>query len=138
MKLQWMGFAIMITGMVGCTDMGSSVSPTTPPSVPPGDTTVSFKNQVLPIIIARCTCHTSSPSASGFNPSTYNGLRAGGQLYDTTVVIPFDSMDSGIMAMLRSSNNKAGIRMPANGPPYLPDSLIVKIGTWIQQGALNN
>lgn len=107
-------------------------------------TFVSFQTDVLPILLNNCAvsgCHTGSSPSSGFNASTYEGVRAGGSKYGTSVVIQNDSTNSGIMKMIRSTQNLYGIRMPPSGKysaTGLPDSLIVTIGTWIQQGASNN
>jgi hypothetical protein len=108
------------------------------------DTLISFSAKVLPIFLNNCAvsgCHSGSSPLAGFNPSTYQGLRAGGFTFGTSVVIAFDSTNSGVMQMIRSSANPYGLRMPQGGQYFatgLPDSLIVTIGTWIQQGALNN
>jgi IPT/TIG domain. len=107
-------------------------------------TLVSFSSQVLPILVNNCAvsgCHTGPSPAATFNPSTYSGLRAGGFTYHTDVVIAGDSTNSGLMKMIRGSNNLYGFRMPQGGQYFttgLPDSMIVTIGTWIKQGALNN
>jgi hypothetical protein len=105
---------------------------------------VSFSAEILPIMMNNCAvsgCHTGSSPLAGFNPSTYAGLRAGGFTYGASVVIANDSTNSGLMKMIRGTNNLIGLRMPQKGQYFatgLPDSLIVAIGTWIQQGALNN
>ena len=105
---------------------------------------VSFQTDVLPILLNNCAvsgCHTGSSPIAGFNPSTYAGLRAGGVSYHQSVVIPFDSTGSGLMAMIRGTNNLYNLRMPQKGQYFatgLPDSMIVTIGTWIQQGAIDN
>lgn len=107
-------------------------------------TLVSFSGQILPILVNNCAvpgCHTGSSPIAGFNPSTYSGLRAGGFTYHASVVIAGDSTNSGLMKMIRGTNNAYGLRMPQGGQYFttgLPDSMIVAIGTWIQQGALNN
>lgn len=106
--------------------------------------TVSFSAQILPIMVSNCAvsgCHTGPSPLANFNPSTYAGLRAGGFTYGANVVIAFDSTNSGLMKMIRGTNNAYGLRMPQKGQYFatgLPDSMIVAIGTWIQQGALNN
>ncbi|GEM_PF-693164 len=108
------------------------------------DTTVSFSAKVLPILLANCAvsgCHSGSSPIANFDPSTYAGLRKGGFSYGTSVVIPFDSTTSGLMKMIRGTNNLYNLRMPQKGQYVatgLPDSMIVTIGTWIVQGAINN
>jgi len=96
---------------------------------------VSFKGQIQPILTSNCTsCHGGSFAASGFNQTTYAGVIAGGNEFHSNDVIPHDSTNSKIIQKLRG---KAGAQMPLDRVP-LPDSLIVRIGTWIEQGALNN
>jgi len=108
------------------------------------DTTVSFNARVLPILVANCAvsgCHSGNSPIANFDPSTYVGLRNGGFSYHQNVVIPFDSTNSGLMKMIRGTNNLYNLRMPQKGQYFttgLPDSMIVTIGTWIKQGALNN
>ncbi len=105
---------------------------------------LSFALDVQPIFLTHCalpSCHASSSPAGNFNATTYAGIRDGGYTYGTTIVIPGDSTKSGVMKMVRSANNLIGLRMPISGPytnTGLPDSLIVKIGKWVVQGAVNN
>ena len=116
-------------------------------------TTVSFAADVHPILLANCAvsgCHVPPNPTGQFDQTTYAGIRAGGAAFGANVVTPGDSTSSspdvhtgsGIMKMLRNVNNPYGnARMPLAGQyasTGLPDSMIVKIGTWIAQGALNN
>jgi hypothetical protein len=140
---------IVLVAMLGlslqaCKDLGSPVAPpnTEPPPVINGQ--ISFAANVQPIFLANCAlggCHTAFSPAGNFNVTSYGTLRAGGFTYGTAVIVPGDSATSGIMAMVRGNNNLIGLRMPLGGQytqSGLPDSLIVRIGTWIVQGALNN
>ena len=109
------------------------------------NTTVSFSADILQaILIPNCAisgCHRGSSASGNFNQESYEGVRAGGFSYGTSVVIPFDSTNSGIMKMIRGTNNLYNLRMPLSGQystTGLPDSLIVKIGTWIKEGAYKN
>jgi hypothetical protein len=105
---------------------------------------LSFSVDVQPIFLANCalpTCHELPTPTSNFNAATYAGLRAGGYTFGSSVIVPGDSVKSEIMKMVRTNDNLIGLRMPLAGPytnTGLPDSLIVRIGTWIVQGALNN
>jgi hypothetical protein len=107
-------------------------------------TPVSFSAQILPIMLNNCavsSCHTGPSPLANFNPSTYAGLRAGGFTYHASVVKEGDSTHSDLMKMIRGTDNVYGLRMPQKGQYFatgLPDSMIVTIGTWIQQGAMNN
>ncbi len=103
---------------------------------------ISFACDVQPIILANCAvsgCHAGSNPTSGFNQSTYAGMRAGGVNYGTNVIIPGDSTNSGIVKELRGTGIVG--RMPFGGQfqaTGLPNQMIVTIATWIQQGAANN
>ena len=114
---------------------------------------VSFNLDVKPILLANCAlsgCHVPPTPTGAFDQTTYTGVRAGSATFGTHAVTPGDSsygsadvsVGSGIMKMIRNVNNPYGnYRMPQGGPfqsTGLPDSLIVKIGKWIAQGAQNN
>lgn len=133
---------VLILALLGasCKDLGTPVAP--PPPVPFVPGPQSFATDIHPILLANCAvsgCHTGSTPTSSFNQSTYAGVRAGGVKYGTNVVIPGDSANSGIIRALRGTGLVG--RMPAGGTfsaTGLPDTMIVKIGAWIMQGALNN
>ncbi|MEX2116963.1 MAG: IPT/TIG domain-containing protein [Bacteroidota bacterium] len=103
---------------------------------------VSYAAEVRSTLNYGCAisgCHIGSSAVSGFDQSTYAGLRAGGVNYGPNVVIPGDSTNSGIIREMRG----IGIvgRMPFGGPwqaSGVPDSLIRRTARWIQQGALYN
>jgi len=135
----------------GCKDAGTEIPvPAAPPVVQ--DDSSRFNRDVHPILLANCAisgCHSGSSPLAGFNQETYAGVRAGGATFGTNVIQPGDSsssssnnaVGSGIMKMVRNVNNQIMIRMPPQGTfsaSGLPDSLIVKIGKWIKQGARNN
>jgi len=133
---------IFLSSVQSCKDLGTALpTPVTPPPpFVPGPQ--SFADDIHPILLAHCAtsgCHAGSTPVSGFNQSTYAGVRAGGVNYGTNVVIPGDSANSGIMKELRGTGIVG--RMPFAGQyasTGLPDTMIVKIGLWIQQGAQNN
>jgi len=135
------GSFLLLLGIGACTDAGTEV----PPPAPPGPFTPgppSFANDIHPILLANCAtsgCHSGTSRASGFDQSTYAGVRAGGANYGTSIVIPGDSSNSGIMKVLRGTGLVS--RMPLSGTfasSGLPDTMIVKIGAWIVQNAPNN
>jgi len=135
----------------GCKDAGTEIPAVVLPPVVQDDSS-RFNRDVHPILLANCAisgCHSGSSPQAGFNQETYAGVRAGGATFGTNVIQPGDSsssspnnaVGSGIMKMLRNVNNLIMIRMPPSGPfsaTGLPDTLIVKIGKWIHQGAKNN
>lgn len=103
---------------------------------------VSYAGDVRPILNYGCAlsgCHTGPSPTSGFDQSTYSGLRAGGVNYGMNVVIPGDSTNSEIIRAMRGTASVG--RMPFGGPwvtSGVPDSLIRKTALWIQQGAEMN
>jgi hypothetical protein len=124
-------------------NVGSRISAGVPLAVAgfvPGN--LSYAADIRPILNYGCAisgCHTGSNPASGFNQSTYEGLRAGGVNYGSNTVVPGDSSSSGIIREMRGTGIVG--RMPFGGPWFdsgVPDSLIRKAGTWIEQGALYN
>lgn len=103
---------------------------------------VSYAADIRPILSYGCAisgCHTGPSPTSGFNQSTYAGLRAGGVIYGSNVIIPGDSTSSEIIRAMRGTASVG--RMPLGGPWFtsgVPDSLIGRTAVWIQQGALFN
>ena len=103
---------------------------------------LSFALDVQPILNFGCAisgCHTGSSPPAGFNQSTYDNLRLGGINYGANVVIAGDSTSSEIIRAMRGTATVG--RMPFGGPwaaNGVPDSNIVKVGTWIKQGARDN
>ncbi|MEX2189611.1 MAG: hypothetical protein WEB33_02810, partial [Bacteroidota bacterium] len=103
---------------------------------------VSYAADVRPVLLYGCTlsgCHIGPSPVSGFDQSTYAGLRAGGINYGSNVVVPGDSTNSGIIREMRGTGIVG--RMPFGGPwqaSGVPDSLIRRTALWIQQGALYN
>lgn len=128
--------AIFITALVGsllagCKDMGSE--PAVDQLPPAAGSAVSFSSQVLPIFIAHgCTgCHGGT---SGLTVTSVASLLAGG--LHGPAIVPGDSAGSNLYRKLQP-NPPFGERMPQGGP-YLPDSTITVIATWISEGAKNN
>jgi len=82
------------------------------------DSEVSCKNEVMPIINARCvSCHFAGSGQSDF--TSWPGLKAAadnGSIYNRTAVIK---------------------DMPLGGPALTDDEL-KKIDCWLKQGAKNN
>lgn len=96
--------------------------------------TVSFANDVEPLFVSYgCTsCHGGT---NNLFVDSYAHLMAGNSLHGP-VVTPGDGEGSVIIEKLRGTAS-FGVRMPQGGP-YLPDSLIAKISTWITEGAHDN
>jgi hypothetical protein len=82
--------------------------------------TVSFANDVLPVIQQNCTgCHDVGNAAGGYNLSDHASIAAHAN------------------AVLGSMRN-SGYQLMPQGGPALPDSTIQLIECWIYQGKLDN
>ncbi|MYC78694.1 hypothetical protein F4X10_23250 [Candidatus Poribacteria bacterium] len=93
-------------------------------------TSVSFENDILPILTARCAfagCHVAG-GPDNLDFSTYQTLKKGGE--DGPVVIPGNPNESDIIEEIVSE------RMPPGGPP-LTDAQIRLFIDWINEGATN-
>jgi len=103
-------------------------------------TTVSFAAQVRPLLgrsPGGCTgCHGTS-ATSGFNVTSYESLRRGGQVSNEDIVIAGAPCDS-VLAQKLSPAPPFGARMPYNGPPFISPADRTVLRDWIAEGALNN
>jgi len=118
--------------LAGCQDLGTApdVLGTTPPSPPPSGGTLTFSANILPVLQQQgcASCHGGS---GGLFVGSVNQLIQGG--LHGPVIIPGNGAGSNIIKKI-SPNPPFGDRMPQGGP-YLPDSTIQMIKTWIDQGA---
>ena len=124
--------AILLIG--GCSDKGNDpTSANQQPSPPPVTQDVSFQSQIRPIFQQRgCDgCHGGN---GGLFVQTVAQLLQGGS--HGPAIVPGKADSSNLIKKL-SPNPPFGDRMPQGGP-YLPDSTIQIIRTWINQGAKNN
>ena len=97
---------------------------------------VSYSAQIQPVFTTNCAvsgCHMGPAPAGGLRLMSYNHLIAGGNSGDA--IVPFEPDSSRLVKRIEGTISP---RMPANGPPYLPDSTIQLIRTWIAQGAMDN
>jgi len=93
-------------------------------------TTVSFANDVLPIIQSRCVnCHGGQRIEKGLLMNTYDEIMAGSD--NGPVVIPGD-VEGSLLVELVTAN-----KMPKRGPKLTPQQIQV-ITDWVAAGALNN
>ena len=117
-------------------------SPTAPPTetetppVPtdtptaPAEASVSFSDDVLPILTSRCgRCHGGDGTEAGLNLLSYAGVMAGTE--NGPVVTPGDSVTSSLAQQIISGE------MPRRAP-RLPASEIETISTWVDEGAQDN
>jgi hypothetical protein len=129
---QKIAFVILVATVAGCKDMGTEpVQPDAP--LPPAGTTVSFSQHVVPILQRHgCTgCHGGS---GGLTVSSVSALQTGGA-HGAAIVA--GQASNSILIQKLIAPPPFGSRMPQGGP-YLPDSTINVLRSWIDQGALNN
>ena len=92
--------------------------------------TVSFANDVLPIIQSRCiNCHGGDRTEKGLVLKTYTDLMSGSE--NGPVVTPGDAADSTLVELVTNQ------KMPKRGPKLTPPQVQL-IAEWVNQGALNN
>jgi hypothetical protein len=107
---------IIIGGNNACTKDKTSVSAASCPD------TISFANQVKPIIDLNCAtsgCHNSA-SSGGYNLTTYSAISA-----NANIILSVIKHESGVTPM------------PFGGAK-LADSLIQQFECWVIQGKLEN
>jgi mono/diheme cytochrome c family protein len=116
-------------GKLAPVESGISNTPTPTPT-PASDTvpvTRTFVNDVLPILVAKCTvCHGSM---GGWDATNYSNVMTTGE--DVPVVIPGD-VDGSLLAQL-IQGKQGGIMPPGK---KLPDNEIQVILDWIAGGAI--
>jgi hypothetical protein len=105
------------------------------------DQSVSFKNDVFPILKASCLeCHVAPDSegyqASGLALSTYEELMKG--THHGPVVIADQSLNSSLNRLIEGRPGvDPSIQMP-HGQIKLPEDQLLMIRNWVDQGAMNN
>lgn len=99
---------------------------------PTGKETVSFAADIAPILNEHCSnCHGNARQPRGrFNLTTFESMLRGGD--SGPPLVPGKPQNSLLVQMLRGTAGSQ--RMPAGRPP-LPEPVIAKIETWIQEGA---
>jgi hypothetical protein len=117
-------------------------------------TSVSFANQIRPLITRTtsggvsgggCSCHlpgsTGSPGAgtqlSGLDLSSMDNLRTGGLNSGSQIVVAGQPCRS-IMYEKLSISPPFGSRMPLNGPPFWSADELRLLHDWIAEGANDN
>jgi hypothetical protein len=103
-------------------------------------TPVSFTAQIRPLLArspGACTgCHGAS-ATSGFNVSTYQTIRSGGQISGTKIIEPGKPCESILLQKLGPAP-AFGARMPYSGPPFYSATDLGLVRDWIAEGALDN
>ena len=92
--------------------------------------TVSFANDILPIIESRCIgCHGGDRTEEGLILKTHASIMAGSE--NGLVILPGDAANSLLVEMVVTQ------KMPKRGPKLTPPQLQL-ITDWVNQGALDN
>ena len=92
--------------------------------------TVSFANDVLPILQSRCVnCHGGNEIEEGLLLRSHAEVMAGSD--NGTVVTPGDAANSLLVELV------ATMEMPKRGPKLTPPQIQI-ITDWVNQGALDN
>jgi hypothetical protein len=127
-------FLVLTASLIvaGCQDLGTAPEVfTTPPSNPPPvQGTLTFSANILPIL-QQYGCSGCHGGSGGLFVGSVSQLIHGG--LHGAAIVPGNGAGSNIIKKL-SPNPPFGDRMPQGGP-YLPDSTIQVIKTWIDQGA---
>lgn len=112
------------------------------------ETDVSYQRDIVEGVFrseptACLECHApDAPTPFGFEVggldlSTYGGLRSGGAIAGSSVVVAGNPCDSVLVQKVREGVPFGG-RMPLNGPPFLADETVQLLHDWIAEGANNN
>jgi hypothetical protein len=92
--------------------------------------TVSFANDVLPIIQSRCVnCHGGNEIEEGLLLTSHADIMAGSD--NGAVLIPGDAANSLLVELVATQ------KMPKRGPKLTPPQ-VQAITDWVNQGALDN
>lgn len=131
-----------LAGPTACTNESPSLRII--PVIPPGNMPISFSSDVQPIFTRSCAkfgCHIAATAPFGFvleQGQAYANL-VGVQSAEDSTLKRVEPGRSDLSYIIRKLEGTAlGDRMPADGPPYLPDAEIQLIKDWIDQGALDN
>lgn len=130
-RLFMAAFAAAALIVIGCADFGTGL----PPAADDGGAipTVSFAAHLLPVFQANCSgnlCHIPCTPGNGGGLC----LVSYAELMSEGVVSPGDAQNSILTQYL---DGRRIPRMPYGQLP-LPDSMITRIRTWIDEGAQDN
>lgn len=93
---------------------------------------VSFKEQVAPILVKKCAgCHNAKKTSGGLDMTTFALLRKGGKAAGATIIEPGDPDGSQLIELVRPDGEP---RMPYKQPP-LSQEEIRALESWVKQGA---
>ena len=118
------------TNAPAATNTSAPTVESSPTSEPATGATVSFTNDVLPILESRCiNCHGGQRMEEGLSLKTHADILSGSE--NGAVVVPGDSGNSLLAELVVNQ------KMPKRGPKLTPPQ-VQMIVEWIDQGALEN
>ena len=133
---------VALAGPTACTNESPSLRII--PVIPPGNAPISFSADVQPIFTRSCAksfCHVSGAAFSGLvlEPGQAYANLVGVQSAEDPMLKRVEPGRSDLSYIIRKLEGTGfPDRMPADGPPYLPDAEIQLIKDWIDEGALDN
>lgn len=129
----------------GCAGNGDGLdangNPVTPGSGGSGGLTADFQSiqdNVFTPICTKCHIGASAPQGLQLDATHSYAMLVGVASAEQPAVLrvaPGDPDSSYIIRKLQGTPGISGVQMPANGPPYLPQSTIDVIRQWITNGA---
>jgi hypothetical protein len=119
--------------LASCSDLGSNPDGSVQEQTPNPASGVSFKNDVAPIF-NRYGCTACHGSSGGLSVQTVDQLLRGGSSGPSVIA---GNADGSILVKKLLPSPPFGVRMPQGGP-FIPDTTLQIIRTWINQGAKNN
>lgn len=100
------------------------------PTTPVASTTVSYANDIFPLMKSRCgNCHGGNKVEEDLNILTYADLMKGSK--NGPVIVPGDASNSLLVDLITK------LEMPKKGPKLTPPQIQL-ITDWVNQGALDN
>jgi cytochrome c len=125
-KSTFIVFALLTVLLAAC---GASATPVQPAKTSSA-ATVSFVNDVMPILQSRCfNCHGGQNARNGLSFASYDTLMAGSN--NGAVIIPGNPANSLLIQLVQEGE------MPKGGPKLTPEQVQILID-WITAGAPNN
>jgi len=118
-------------GIVSVTETALPAPLETATPLPVADSaTVSFANDIYPILQSRClNCHGGESTREGLSVKTYADLMAGST--NGPVIVPGDAANSLLVELVATQ------KMPKRGAKLTPNQVQL-ITDWVNQGALDN
>jgi mono/diheme cytochrome c family protein len=115
------------------TEAPPQASPTEAPTDDPAEVpagSVSFANDVMPILQSRClNCHGGERVEKGLNVGSYEEILAGSD--NGPVIVPGEAANSLLVELVTNQ------KMPKRGPKLTPPQVQL-ITDWVNSGAPNN